>query len=231
MRSTRDGFTLLELLVVVAIAAAVIGILFPLLASARAATRDVSCLSNLRSGAAAWRLYGIDNNGRSPALGVPWATEPNWAMVVQRYSDRASRSANEVTAARSVLVCASTQRRYPSVEMTRTYAANVTGFSGLEGDAGDFDAAPTFVRFERVRFPASSPMMLDSAPILPGPDLPPPTRTASVIDFRDPDHVAQRIGRVHSKGRDDGHFQVAFYDGSASRHDDVEDQWRLPLED
>lgn len=231
MRKSLSGFSLLELLVVIAIVVAVIGILIPLLSSARSAASDVSCLTNLRSAGAAWRLYAADNDGKSPALGVPWLTEPNWAMVVQRYSERSAANANQVSSASSVLVCASTQRRRPDVRFTRTYAANVTGFAGLEGDRGDFDEAPTFVRLERVRFPASTPMLLDSAPIPSSdPNLPPPTRTASVIDFRDPSHVADRIGRVHSKGRQGASFQAAFYDGSVARRDSVHEQWLTPIE-
>ena len=130
MRKSVTGFSLLELLVVIAIVAAVIGIMLPLLSSARSAARDVSCMTNLRSAGAAWLLYANDNDGRSPALGVPWLTEPNWAMVVQRYSERAAPNANQVSSGSSVLVCGSTQRRHPGVQFTRTYAANVTGFAG-----------------------------------------------------------------------------------------------------
>ena len=82
-----------------------------------------------------------------------------------------------------------------------------------------------------MKFPASTPMLLDSAPIpASAPDLPPPTRTASVIDFRNEGHVETRIGRVHSKGRTASSFQVVFYDGSVARRDTVADQWRQPIE-
>lgn len=47
-RTFRDGFTLVELLVVVAIIAVLIAILLPALAKARDAANRVSCLSNLR---------------------------------------------------------------------------------------------------------------------------------------------------------------------------------------
>jgi prepilin-type N-terminal cleavage/methylation domain-containing protein len=230
MGKSRSAFSLIELLVVVAILAAVIGILVPTLSSVRAAGRDMRCLTNLRSLAAGWRLYAADNDDLTPALGVPWAAAPNWSIVVMEY---AGRPVNGVSALPSddgsVLVCPRTQRRYPEVAMTRTYAANVTGFAGAPGDRGDFDEAPTFARFSRVRSPSITPMLLDSAPILPGPGLPPPTRTASVIDFRESSHVEERIGRVHGESDSGGFFHAARYDGSAHREDIPPDSWRSPI--
>jgi type II secretory pathway pseudopilin PulG len=230
MGKHRKAFSLIELLVIVAILAAVIGILIPTLGSVRAQGRDVRCLTNLRSIGAAWQLYGVDNDDRTPALGVPWSESPNWAIVVAQYSGLEVATAAQLPVGESsVLVCPATQRRNAAVDMTRTYGANVTGFSGAEGDRGDFDEAPTFARFGRVRFPGRTPMVLDSAAIAPGPNLPPPARTASVIDFREPSHVEDRIGRVHGGPDWRGAFHVAFYDGSANRRDEVDSAWASPI--
>lgn len=230
MRKSRHAFSLIELLVIVAILAALIGILIPTLGAVRAQGRDVRCLTNLRSIGAAWRLYAADNDDRTPALGVPWSESPNWAMVVAEYSGIQATSAAELPSGESsVLVCPATQRKHASVAMTRTYGSNVTGFAGAEGDRGDFDAAPTFARFGRVRFPGRTPMVLDSAAIAPGPNLPPPTRTASVIDFREPSHVEERIGRVHDVGDSEGGFQASFYDGSAAAHGEIDPSWTAPI--
>lgn len=230
MGKSRKAFSLIELLVIVAILAALIGILVPTLGAVRAQGRDVRCLTNLRSIGAAWRLYATDHNDRTPALGVPWSESPNWAIVVIEYSGRAISNASELpTGGDSVLVCPSTERKHANVEMTRTYGTNVTGYAGADGDRGDFDESPTFARFSGVRFPGRTPMVLDSAAIAPGPNLPPPTRTASVIDFREPSHIEERIGRVHGGPEWKGGFQVGFYDGSATRHDDVEADWATPI--
>jgi len=221
---------LIELLVIVAILGAVVGILVPTLSSVRKEERHLRCLANLRSANAAWRMYGAEHNDRTPALGVPWGDAPNWSIVVSRYANQSVRTAADLPSGESaVLVCPSTQRRYPDVAMTRTYAANVTGFAGAKGDGGDFDEEPTSVRFSQVRFPGRTPMLLDSAPAQPGPGMPPPTRTASVIDFRDDAHVAERIGRVHGMGVAAERFQAVFYDGSAGRREVVDADWRRPI--
>lgn len=230
MGKRRDGFSLLELLVIVAILAMTMGILLPVLSGARASARHVRCLANLRTCAAGWRLHAHDHDDRTPALGVPWSSEPNWALVVMRHAGSPVPSADALpTGEDAVLVCPSTQALHADVPMSRTYAANVTGFAGAPGDRGDFDAEPTFAQFSRVAWPAHTPMLLDSKAIPPGPGLPPPTRTASVIDFRDESHVSERIGRVHGSSPLGGHFHVAWYDGSAARRDAVEDAWRRPI--
>ncbi len=55
-----SGFTLVELLVVVAILAVLAAVLMPVFASARGAARGAACLSNLRQLGLAWTLYATD---------------------------------------------------------------------------------------------------------------------------------------------------------------------------
>ena len=56
------GFTLLELLVVVAVVAVLAGLLLPALAGARRAGQAIACVNNIRQVALAWHLYADDDD-------------------------------------------------------------------------------------------------------------------------------------------------------------------------
>ena len=64
--TSRRGFTLVELLVVVGIVALLISILLPSLSAARTSARKVACGSNLRQNVAALLMYANDHGGRVP---------------------------------------------------------------------------------------------------------------------------------------------------------------------
>ena len=65
-RARKHAFTLVELLVVVAIIALLIAILLPALSKAREAAKRVQCASNLRNNGAALLMYAQDNRGAFP---------------------------------------------------------------------------------------------------------------------------------------------------------------------
>jgi prepilin-type N-terminal cleavage/methylation domain-containing protein len=62
----RRAFTLVELLVVIAVIAILASILFPVFAQAREAARSNTCAANLRQLGIALQLYGRDHDGRYP---------------------------------------------------------------------------------------------------------------------------------------------------------------------
>ena len=61
----RRGFTLVEVLVVVAIVALLVGVLLPGLAGARESARSAACLSNVRQLALGWAMYADAHDGRA----------------------------------------------------------------------------------------------------------------------------------------------------------------------
>lgn len=65
----RSGFTLVELLAVIAIIGVLAGILIPLAGRARDAAKATECISNLRQIGSTARLYSQDNGARTPPLG------------------------------------------------------------------------------------------------------------------------------------------------------------------
>ena len=74
-RDSERGFTLIELMIVVAIIAILAGILIPNFVNARAQAQTAACESNLRSIATALELYYADNQIYPTAAGA--AVQPS----------------------------------------------------------------------------------------------------------------------------------------------------------
>lgn len=91
-RDGRPGFTLIELLVVISIIALLIGILLPVLGSAREAGRNVACLSNVRQWGVGQMTFATEFDQRIPRQtdgsddpGLVIAEDLWWANAMSGY--------------------------------------------------------------------------------------------------------------------------------------------------
>lgn len=227
------GFTLVETLVVIAVMALLIGVLVPTLGAARETGRSAVCMSNLRQAGVLCRVYADEQRGYSPAIGVPYGATPNWALVVLEGAGRAGAGA-ELYGEATVLVCPST-RAASGVAMTRSYAINATGHARdttdplRSADPDHYDLEQAHIRLDLADSARSGPLLIDSRVAPPVAGSPPATRTASMIDFRQPAHVDERLGRVHLRRRSN----FVSLDGSAHSGDvnpeSLLASWKLPL--
>jgi len=86
MRS-RQGFTLVELLVVIGIIALLISVLMPALARARESGKAIKCSSNLRQIGQAIQMYVNENRGQLPygAVAMTASKMITWDDLLNRY--------------------------------------------------------------------------------------------------------------------------------------------------
>lgn len=95
-RAARGGFSLIELLVVVAIIAILAGMLLPALSKAKIKGQQISCLNNLKQLALCWTMYADDNDSRLAPNNVKGmlgeeASDDSWVVGNAR-ADRTNRN-------------------------------------------------------------------------------------------------------------------------------------------
>lgn len=133
-----SGFTLVELLVVVAVMGLLAGMMLPALTRARQAGWKAACLSNLRQVGFGWHLYLDSGGGAFPdrrefkrRLGDGYRPWNDWPKSDPR-SGWAAMTLDAYVPAGPVWVCPGVRgqglRRHPSVVQTLTNG----GFGGLE---------------------------------------------------------------------------------------------------
>lgn len=71
-RNHRSGFTLMELLVVVAIIGVLAAMLMPTITMVRSAAEATRCVSNIRQLALGAVAFSVDNEGNLPSAGISW---------------------------------------------------------------------------------------------------------------------------------------------------------------
>jgi prepilin-type N-terminal cleavage/methylation domain-containing protein/prepilin-type processing-associated H-X9-DG protein len=121
------AFTLIELLIVIAIIAILAALLFPALAKGKSRAQSVVCLSNLKQWGLATLLYVAENNDFLPPDGksAPLDKDTNAGWYIQlpqqlglpRYHDMRWRKDPAVDPGRSVWICPANKRRSNGVNL------------------------------------------------------------------------------------------------------------------
>jgi len=177
MRARRSGFTLIEMLVVIAIIAVLAAILFPVFSRARASARKARCLSNLNQIGTAMKAYAADYGGymvnwcvTHPAVAATagWPAPPGdaikndpqagvvtWDVSIMRYlkTDK-------------VLVC--TDNRNPRTEVgSRARAYAITRYTQKVVSGGVWGASLGRLEGD-IPKPAETVMLFEKGNNLPG---------------------------------------------------------------
>lgn len=113
------GFTLLELLVVMAVIAILASLLFPALRTAKAKARSIVCLNHLKQWGLATHFYVADNDDFLPPEGAPngLSTNTGWYVALPRelglkpYSEHPWRTNPAAPLGGSIWICPSNTNR------------------------------------------------------------------------------------------------------------------------
>jgi prepilin-type N-terminal cleavage/methylation domain-containing protein/prepilin-type processing-associated H-X9-DG protein len=141
----RQGFTLVELLVVIGIIAVLLALLLPALNRARQSARDVKCLANLRSIGQAFAIYANNNRNVWPRPGRPRVAPPEhwhetWIYrVVYGEDPQPETIANHTFIGDTVFECPSARdvwRTDDEIDLSYGMSARLNDVRGPDDDSG-----------------------------------------------------------------------------------------------
>lgn len=128
MRSaSHRGFTLSELLVVVAILILLVGLTVPALSLARQQFNELRCTNNMRQLGQLFEIYANEHDGLMPSsqgntLSYTTATG-SWTLALMDYMKIPYPTLNQ----NSIFLCPQARYTYPKGQALRTYAMNAAG--------------------------------------------------------------------------------------------------------
>ncbi|MDF3056964.1 MAG: type secretory pathway, pseudopilin PulG [Rariglobus sp.] len=143
--NASHGFTLVELLTVIAIVGILAAILVPVVGRIRESARTSNCVSHLKGTGAAFQLYAADNKGLYPALrfqtknkGVTGTnpTEDNWQVELSPYQSRTVNDLGKLNAGSdSYVFCPEFVARYESDPRWKSTISTTAGY-GMNANLG-----------------------------------------------------------------------------------------------
>lgn len=144
----RKAFTLLELVVVIGIAAVLLAMLLSVLGNVRRAARTVTCAANLTQLGHAMMLYVNDHRGVLPPAAITYEWTPPFVMRMTTWDDllapyiKGDASQDQLDSGFTpdpslLLRCPEDVREPPSFAGLRSYSMTTAGFSALGDRAVD----------------------------------------------------------------------------------------------
>ncbi|MGJ8642918.1 MAG: type II secretion system protein [Luteolibacter sp.] len=128
----KNGFTLVEILVVIVIIAVLAGLSFVFVGKAMAKAGSAACMNNLRQMATATQVYAADNNGKLP-MADTGTVEPIaqvWEIELASYIGIEADSSDEFPIEVTVKTCPTQFKISPQ---SRTYSFNRQFVSNRQG--------------------------------------------------------------------------------------------------
>lgn len=218
----RRGFTLLELIVVIAIVAVLIALLFGGLSRARAGAERTGCASNLRQIGAALHAYAAENGGW-----LPPGSRSNMGGTFSRILSAYTQPMKSATMAADIFYCPANVRLgsppaagYGSGGQPDgykgwsgyffNYCLNASVFKITNSDIGSGGYVPdqeARIKLAAILRPARTLALVDMRTRAPGVSGP-PTSGLTKRTYFDPSNASFTMGAVHS-----GLGNVLFVDG------------------
>ncbi len=163
--SNKAGFTLTELLVVMAIIAGLAAVGVPAWSEAGERTRTVACLAKLRALGAGIILYTQDHGGDLPRSNHSAGAhrEPGWASSIAPYlgAPETTNLSEWTPVFNRYFRCPSDRSKDPAIS---SYGLNV--FFELDPDSDDYDGSPaTFRRLSQVPSASRTVLLAETAPL------------------------------------------------------------------